>query len=118
MARLFDRVKETSTPAGAVAVTLAGAVTQYRAFSSVFTVGDTQIPYAIADQSGTRWEVGLGTYSAANTLTRDKIYSNSAGTLVAIDFNSGTQDIWVNAMADVLDVTGKKVATARGMAMP
>lgn len=117
MARLFDRIKETTTTTGTGDITLAGAVSQYVAFSTVYTVGDSQIPYAIVGQTGTEWEVGLGTYSAANTLTRDRVYASSNSN-AAVSFSAGTKDVWVNAMADVVDVTGKKIALMRGMAMP
>ena len=117
MARLFDRVKETTTTTGTGDITLAGAVAQYVAFSSVYSVGDDQVPYAIVGQTGTEWEVGLGTYSASNTLRRDKVYTSSNSN-AAVNFSAGTKDVWVNAAADVIDVTGKKVALMRGLAMP
>ena len=117
MARMFDRVKETATTTGTGDFTLAGAVTQHKAFSAVFAVGDSNIPYAIVGQTGSEWEVGLGTYSASNTLTRDRILASSNSDN-AVSFSAGTKDVWVNAPADILDVTGRKVALARGYAMP
>lgn len=117
MPRLFDRIRETTTTTGTGNITLAGAVSQFRAFSAVFSVGDEQIPYAIAGQTGTEWEVGLGTYSAANTLRRDFVQASSnSGS--AVNFSAGTKDVWVNAGADVLENTGRKTALIRGYAMP
>jgi len=100
-------------------VTLPGSsATGYRTFGSVYSVGDDQIPYAIVDQSGANWEVGYGTYSATNTLRRDAIIANSAGTNVAINFSSGTQDVWVNLMGIGGKDLGRMSAMARGMALP
>lgn len=117
MARLFDRVKETTTTTGTGAITLAGAASQFIPFSAVFSVGDNYVPYAIVGQTGTEWEVGLGTYSATNTLTRDQVYASSNSNN-AVNFSAGTKDVWVNLMADTADATGKKIAIIRGVAMP
>lgn len=117
MARLFDRVKETTTSTGTGDITLAGAVTRYKAFSAVFSVGDQQIPYCIEAQSGSEWEVGLGTYSASNTLTRDKVYASSNGD-AAVNFSAGTKDVFLTGAAEVLDITGRQIAIQRGYAMP
>lgn len=112
---MFDRVKETTTSTGTGNITLAGAATGYVSFGSVYSVGDEQVPYVI--QGTSDWEVGLGTYSATNTLRRDRVLASSnAGSLV--NFGAGTRDVFVTAAADVLDVTGKKVALIRGLAMP
>lgn len=117
MPRLFDRVKETSTTTGTGDITLAGAVSQFLAFSSRFSVGDEQIDYAIVGQTGTEWERGLGTYSAANTLRRDKVYASSNADAL-VSFSAGTKDVWVNAGADTIWGSGPMVALARGLAIP
>ena len=96
---IADRVKESSTTTGTGALTLGGAVTGFRAFSAVCSVGDT-VHYAIEAVGsnfapGGAWEVGLGTYSAANTLTRTTVLSSSnAG--AAVDFAAGTKHVWVD----------------------
>lgn len=117
MARLFDRVKETTTSTGTGNITLAGAATRYKAFSAVFSVGDEQIPYCIEAQSGSEWEVGLGTYSASNTLRRDKVYASSNSD-AAVNFSAGTKDVFLTGSAEVLDITGRQIAIQRGYAMP
>lgn len=117
MARLFDRVKETTTTTGTSDITLAGAATRYRAFSAVFSVGDEQISYCIEAQSGGEWEVGLGTYSATNTLRRDKVLSSSNSDAL-VNFSAGTKDVFVTISADVGDITGRQTALQRGYAMP
>jgi hypothetical protein len=119
MARLFDRIKDTATTTGTGDFTISGTPpTGYLTFSSVYTVGDEQVPYCIAQQASAEWEVGLGTYSASNTLRRDWVKANSAGTFTQISFSAGTKDVFVTISADVGDITGRQTAITRGMAMP
>ena len=88
-----DRVKETTTTTGTGTVTLAGASSGFQAFSVIGNANTTY--YAIVAQSGTEWEVGLGTYTSAGTLlSRDTVLSSSnAGALV--NFSAGTKDVFV-----------------------
>lgn len=97
----FDRVKETSTTTGTGALSLGGAVSGFRAFSSVYSNADT-FYYSITDLSGPNWEVGLGTYtSSGNKLTRTTVLSSSnAGSLV--NFTSGSLLAWVDLPAAAL----------------
>lgn len=88
-----DRVQETCTSPGTGTITLLGAVTQFQTFSA--TVGNANTTfYVIADQSGSNWEVGIGTYtSVGNTLARTTVLASSnAGSLV--NFATGTQNVW------------------------
>lgn len=91
-----DRVLETSTTTGTGAFALAGAISGFRAFSTVCAVSDT-LPYYIeaVDVGGTPtgdWEVGIGTYSGANTLTRTMVTgSSNAGS--AVNFTAGTKRV-------------------------
>ncbi len=95
MAHIFeDRIFELSISTGTGDIALAGAVTAYRAFSSVLSIGDT-LPYMIeaVDANGKPtgdYEYGLGTYSAANTITRTTVRgSSNAASLV--NFAAGTK---------------------------
>lgn len=109
---LFDRVKETSATTGTGALSLAGAVSQFIAFSSVYSNGDT-FDYCITDQTGTNWEVGLGTYtSAGNLLTRTTVKASSnAGS--AVNFTSGALYAFVTLAAyDAPTVTNTNVWVA------
>lgn len=96
--KFFDRVQETTTTTGTGNITLAGAVTGYREFSSVVSDSET-FPYAIAHQSANEWEVGYGTASgSANTLVRTTILSSSnSGS--AVNFSSGTKNVWLDVPA-------------------
>lgn len=88
-----DRVKETSTTTGTGTFTLAGAVSGFQSFS-VIGNGNTTY-YTISGQSGSEWEVGIGTYtSAGTTLSRDTVLASSnSGSLV--NFSAGTKDVFV-----------------------
>jgi hypothetical protein len=69
----------------------------YQTFSAVMSVGDTCY-YSIQGQTTSEWEVGLGTYSSANTLTRTTIYSSSnAGS--AVVFSAGTKNVFMTMAA-------------------
>lgn len=88
-----DRVKETTTTTGTGTVTLAGAASGFQSFAAVGNGNTTY--YTIADQTGTNWEVGIGTYtSSGTTLSRDTVLASSnSGSLVS--FGAGTKDVFV-----------------------
>jgi len=90
---LADRVKETTTTTGTGTVTLAGASTGFQSFAAVGNGNTTY--YCIAAQTGTEWEVGIGTYtSVGTTLSRTTVLASSnAGSLVT--FSAGTKDVFV-----------------------
>ena len=90
---LADRVKETTTTTGTGAVTLAGAVTGFQAFSA--GVGNSNTTYyIIQDANGTAWEVGLGPVKAdSTTLTRTTVYESSNSD-TAITLTSGTHTVF------------------------
>ena len=89
---LADRVKETTTTTGTGTVTLLGAVTGFQSFAAIGN-GNTTF-YTIAGQTGSEWEVGIGTYTSAGTvLARTTVLSSSnSGSLVT--FSSGTKDVF------------------------
>jgi hypothetical protein len=106
-ALLFGRVLETSTSTGSGDFVLAAAITGYRRFSSVLSVGQT-CPYWIqaVDSNGNpsgAWETGIATYSASNTLTRTTV-EESSNSNNAVSFAAGTK--WV-----ALDPTAKFLTT-------
>lgn len=86
-----DRVKESSTSTSTSAFLLNGADSTYRTFASACAVGDT-VYYAIAHRSANEWEVGLGTYSAVNTLTRTTVHASSNAN-AAVAFSTGAKDV-------------------------
>lgn len=97
--RLFDRVKETTTTTGTGTITLAGAVSQFRSFTSVLSNGDTTL-YAIVGQTGTEWEVGLGTFTTSGTTLARTTVLASSNSNAAVSFSSGTKDVFITIPAD------------------
>jgi len=90
---LKDRVKETSATTGTGTLTLAGAVTDFQAFSAIGDGNTTY--YTITLPEGDEWEVGIGTYTASGTtLSRDTVLASSnSGSLV--NFSAGDKDVFV-----------------------
>lgn len=88
-----DRVKETTTTTGTGTVTLLGAATGFQSFSAIGNSNSTY--YCIASQTGSEWEVGIGTYtSSGTTLSRTTILASSnSGS--AVSFSAGTKDVFV-----------------------
>ena len=93
-----DRVLDSSTSTGTGPFVVSGTpAAGYRTFSAVMSVGDTCY-YSIQGQTTSEWEVGLGTYSSTNTLTRTTIYSSSnAGS--AVTFSAGTKNVFITVAA-------------------
>ena len=95
---LNDRVQETTTSVGTGTITLAGAVVGYQSFAVVGNTNTTY--YTIADQSGSNWEVGIGTYYLANTsLARTTILASSNAN-AAVTFTAGTKSVFVTYPAE------------------
>jgi len=123
---LKDRVKETSVTTGTGTITLAGAVTDFDAFS-VIGNGNTTY-YTITLPEGDEWEVGIGTYTASGTtLSRDIVLASSnSGSLV--NFSAGDKDVFVvypagkavyeDAAGDVTvdgTITGEEMVASNGV---
>jgi len=107
-----DRVQETTTTTGTGTVTLAGAVTGFQSFSAIGNGNSTF--YTIADQSGSNWEVGIGTYtSSGTTLSRTTVLSSSnSGSLV--NFGAGTKNVFVTypASTTLLSINNQTISVS------
>ena len=103
-----DRVKETTTSTSTGAVSLLGAETGFQTFSTAIGNANTCY-YTIAQQSGSEWEVGIGTYSTSgNSLARTTVLSSSnAGSLV--NFSAGTKDVFVTYPASMAVPEGRGI---------
>jgi hypothetical protein len=90
---LKDRVKETTTTTSTGTVTLLGAADGYQSFAAIGNGNTTY--YTIAAQTGTEWEVGIGTYtSSGTTLSRDTVLASSNGGSL-VNFSAGIKDVFV-----------------------
>ena len=95
---VYNRVQETTTTTGTGTVTLAGAVTGFQSFAAVGNGNSTY--YTIAAQSGSDWEVGIGTYtSSGTTLSRSTVLSSSNSSNL-VNFGAGTKSVFVTLPAE------------------
>jgi len=95
---VFDRVKESSNTSGTGTIVLAGAQTGYQSFAVVGNGNTTY--YTIADQQGSNWEVGIGTYYSGNvSLARTTILASSNAN-AAVSFGSNTKDVFITYPAE------------------
>lgn len=92
---IADRVRETSTTTGTGTLTLDGAVTGFRTFSSA--IGDTNTCYYTITL-GADYEIGVGTVGAG-TLARTTILKSSNSNN-AVNFGAGTKDVFATYAAD------------------
>ena len=90
---LAYRVKETTTTTGTGTVTLLGASTGFQSFA---VIGDANTTYyAIVAQTGTEWEVGIGTYASSGTTLARTVVLSSSNSGSAVNFSAGTKDVFV-----------------------
>jgi hypothetical protein len=103
----WDRVKETTITTGTGALTLAGAVVQFKSFSSRFATGATApaadpIPYAIVGQGTSEWEVGEGYITSGTNFVRDRVIASSNAD-AAVNFSAGTKDVFCTLLGQWSD---------------
>jgi len=105
-----DRIKESTTSTGTGPITLNGAPTGFKPFSSVCSLGDTVYAAIVAvDGSGVatgQWEIGLYTYTGTNTLTRTTVHSSSNSNQ-PVSFLAGTKQVYIDFTAEQI----KKLAS-------
>lgn len=96
--QVADRVKETTTTTGTGTVTLAGAVSGFRSFTSVLSNSDTTY-YAIVHQSASEWETGIGTFTTSGTTLARTTVLASSNSNALVNFSSGTKDVFITQPA-------------------
>lgn len=109
MALVFkDRVKDVSTTSGTGNLTLSGtAPLGYKAFGTAYATGSTnQFQYCVVDNTTGDWEIGAGYLSAATTLVRSTVLSNSLNTTAKISFAANSKDVFVTASANAINAYG------------
>lgn len=104
MIKFYDRILESSLVVGLDNCILNGAILGYHKFSDVLSVGDkTYYCIEAIDIAGITkydWEIGCGTLTANNILSRDVIYSSSTGQKV--NFKIGNKRVYITIPADYL----------------
>lgn len=113
---IASRVTETSTSTGTGDFTLSGAVTGHKTLASRCSVNDT-VDYVIeaVDVNGSPsgdWEVGIGTYSAANTLTRTTV-EESSNSDALVSFAAGSKKVFIAPSANRAKWPREKLLAAR-----
>ena len=98
--KINDRVKETCTSPGTGTITLQGAATQFVSWSAGIGANNTA-PYVIADQTGTSWEVGIGTVGSGGTTLARTTVLNSSNSGAIVNFSSGSQFVWCDLPASL-----------------
>ena len=112
---IADRVKETSSSVGAGDLTLDGAITGFQTFAAKCAIGDT-FYYALqaVDGGGAptgEWECGLGTYSAANVLTRTTVTASSTGSILSLA--AGSNQVFIAMPAEQVAWLREKLSSER-----
>jgi microcystin-dependent protein len=109
-----SRVRETSVSIGTGAFALGGAVQDNRRFRDVMSNGDTTW-YVIVHPGAAEWEVGLGTYSGADTLTRTTVLE-STNADAAVSFTAGIKEVFIGLPPGKLGSADAQQANSVGTA--
>ena len=107
-----DRVKENTATTGTGVIALSGAAATFDTFSSYMSNGDTTYYAIVHGTSGVdEWEVGLGTWSTDNTITRTTVLSGSNGTTL-VNLSAGAKEIFMTYPADKAAIAGESISFA------
>lgn len=108
MAKLFNRVKVSTSTSGTGTITLGAAATGFQTFASGGVANGDTVGYVIEDNNG-NVEFGTGTYtSSGTTLSRTVTQSCISGTWGTTKLTlSGTATVFITALAaDLVSATG------------
>ena len=105
---LADRVKETTTTTGTGTYTLAGAVTGFESFGSIGNGNTTY--YCCTDN--TDFEIGIGTYTSSGTTLARTTILQSSNSDNAVNWSSGTRDIFCTQPAEKTSFVDNYTANA------
>jgi len=104
---LKDRVLESSTSTGTGTFTLTGAQTGYQSFTAIGNGNTTYYTIQGKNTDGTltgEWEVGVGTWSTGNTLSRDTVLESSNSNNLVV-FSVGDKDVFCDLPAEKVSPT-------------
>lgn len=108
----FDMVAESSTTTGTGNITLGGAKTPGRTFSTAGVATSDTFKYRISHDTLNEWEVGTGTLLTSTTFSRAVIASSNANALV--NFSAGNKT--VELVVDKADLDAMEVAASTSVA--
>lgn len=110
MAKLADRVKETTATTGTGSYSLGGAASGFQAFSDAFATADT-VYYCVED--GTDWEIGIGTLTTGTpwTLARTTILASSNAD-AAVNWGAGAKNVFCTVPAVAPGLLSREVLMA------
>lgn len=115
-----DRVKETTTTTGTGTLTLAGAPSGYKTFSSAMSINDTCY-YSITSDTSTEWEIGIGTLTESNKLVRTTILKSSNSDAV-LTLDVGTKNVFITFPKDyivkLVTLAGAEALTNKTLVAP
>lgn len=115
--QIFDRIKERiQTGAGTGSLTLLGAPTGFKTFSSRLSVSDTT--YYCIEGPGGVFEIGVGTLTTSTTLARTTILKSSNSDAAISIGDSGQYFVFITLAADKAvykDGSGRIVSGAAGI---
>ena len=94
-----DRIKEITTSVGTGNLSLSGAASGFKPLGSFFAPAQSSITLAIANDSGSEWEISKCTYINATTVSRDTVISSSNGDAL-VNFSAGTKYVFYTLSAD------------------
>jgi len=104
---LKDRVLENSLSTGTGSFTLAGPQVGYQSFSVIGNGNTTyytiQGKYSNGNLNG-EWEVGVGTWSTGNILSRDTVLESSNSNNLVV-FSTGDKDVFCDLPAEKISPT-------------
>lgn len=96
--KVGSRVWETWTGTGTGSMALAGAVTNFRAFSAIAANNDTVNYYIVNRTTPTEYERGQGVWTTGNNLSRTRVFESSNSNAL-VSFGAGTKDVFFEASA-------------------
>lgn len=88
-----DRVSETSTSTGSATITLSGANTGFRTFSSATGSVACYVYCSVVSRTASEWQIARYSFNGTTTLTFDTLISSSTGS--AVSFTAGTKDVFL-----------------------
>lgn len=100
--KIANRVQETTSTTGTGTYTLAGAKDGFQSFAAV---GDAAVTYYCCTD-GTDYEIGFGTYTASGTTLARTFLIESSNSDAAVNWGSGSKDIFVTLPASAAVVQG------------